>query len=83
MYLGQDVLEGVMRTHLAKYGATVELGKCLVALEQDTDCVTATITTNESVQDEKRETVIAEYLVGANGAKGSICYDLGTYDNNI
>ena len=72
-----------MRTHLAKYGITVELGKCLVALEQDADCVTATIAANESVQDEKRETIIAKYLVGADCAKGSIYYDLGTYDNNI
>jgi hypothetical protein len=60
MCLGQDVLESVMRTHLVKYGITVELGKCLVALEQDADCVTATITANESVQDEKRETVIVK-----------------------
>jgi 2-polyprenyl-6-methoxyphenol hydroxylase-like FAD-dependent oxidoreductase len=69
--LSQDALEGVMRTHLTKYGITVELGKCLVALEQDADCVTATITVNESGQDEKRETVNAKYLVGTDGAKGN------------
>ncbi|KIM91474.1 hypothetical protein PILCRDRAFT_655 [Piloderma croceum F 1598] len=68
--LSQDALEGVMRIHLAKYGVTVELGKCLVGLEQDTGCATATIIVNESGQDEKCETVIVKYLVGADGAEG-------------
>jgi len=71
-----------MRTHLAKYGIMVELGTCLVALEQDTNCVTATITINRPGQTETRETVTADYLVGADGAKGNIYRDPSTYDNN-
>jgi 2-polyprenyl-6-methoxyphenol hydroxylase-like FAD-dependent oxidoreductase len=73
--LSQDALEEIMRTHLAKYGIMVELGTCLVALEQDTNCVTATITINRPGQTETRETVTADYLVGADGAKGNIYRD--------
>jgi 2-polyprenyl-6-methoxyphenol hydroxylase-like FAD-dependent oxidoreductase len=69
--LSQDVLESIIRAHLVKYGITVELGKCLVALEQDADSVIATITVNECGQDEKCEIVTAKYIVGSDGAKGN------------
>jgi len=39
--LSQTVLEGIMRTHLAKYDVVVELGKVLIAIDQDADTVTS------------------------------------------
>ncbi|EIN04034.1 hypothetical protein PUNSTDRAFT_77218 [Punctularia strigosozonata HHB-11173 SS5] len=70
--LSQAVLEKVIRAHLEKYGVTVELNKGLIAIEQDADVVTATIAIHRSgVPTEEREVVVAKYLIGADGAKGS------------
>lgn len=65
--LSQAELEEIIRTHLARLDVTVELGKELVAIEQDQDGVTATILTHDT---ETKEIVRADYLVGADGARG-------------
>lgn len=56
--------------HLAKYGVVVELRKNLVAISQDVDTLTATVGFLESGATESQETIVTQYLVGADGAKG-------------
>ncbi|KAF9494102.1 FAD/NAD(P)-binding domain-containing protein, partial [Pleurotus eryngii] len=56
--LGQDLLEGVLREHLAKYGVTVEVGKGVTALHQSDDSVIASITT-----------FYGDLLIGSDGAR--------------
>jgi 2-polyprenyl-6-methoxyphenol hydroxylase-like FAD-dependent oxidoreductase len=65
------VLEKILRTHLAKYGVVIELGKALVAIDQDASAVTATVNTKDSDGSEIQETIVAQYLVGSDGAKGT------------
>lgn len=70
--LGQDLLEGVLRKHLAKYGVAVEVGKGLTALRQNDNSVIASITTfvDGNATDEV-ETATFEYLIGSDGARGT------------
>ncbi|KAJ3558060.1 hypothetical protein NM688_g1138 [Phlebia brevispora] len=69
--LRQEKLEAIMRDHLAKYGISVEMSKGLVNVEQDKDGVTATLAVFKNGQSTAvQETVICQYLVGADGAKG-------------
>lgn len=69
--LDQCLLENILRKHLAKYGIIVELRKNLVAISQDADNLTATVTSSAPGSTETRETIIAQYLVGADGARGA------------
>ncbi|PBK78579.1 hypothetical protein ARMSODRAFT_947517 [Armillaria solidipes] len=70
--LGQDLLEGVLRDHLAKYGVSVELSKGLVAIKQDATTVTATLAVfRNGVPTDEKEEAVAQYLIGSDGAKGS------------
>lgn len=69
--LSQAALEHIFRSHLARYGCTVELGTELVGVAQDADGVTATLLVQAADGTaEKTETVRCEFLVGADGAKG-------------
>jgi 2-polyprenyl-6-methoxyphenol hydroxylase-like FAD-dependent oxidoreductase len=63
--------EEIIRTHLAKYGVVVELGKTLVGIDQDANNVTATVITKQQNETEMQETIVAQYLVGSDGAKGT------------
>ncbi|KAF9017773.1 hypothetical protein BDZ89DRAFT_960743, partial [Hymenopellis radicata] len=70
--LSQRDLEDVLRAHLAKYGVAVECGKGLVAVTQDVESVAATLATfkdGEPLDD--TETVVARYLIGADGGRGA------------
>lgn len=78
--LSQAELEKIIRTHLARLDVTVELGKELVAIEQDQDGVTATILTHDT---ETKEIVRADYLVGADGARGIFVYLHISHDNDM
>ncbi|KAG9225812.1 hypothetical protein CCMSSC00406_0007822 [Pleurotus cornucopiae] len=70
--LGQDLLEGVLRNHLAKYGVAVEVGKGLTALRQNDNSVIASITTFvDGNATAEVETATFEYLIGSDGARGS------------
>ncbi|KAF4604306.1 hypothetical protein EYR40_001487 [Pleurotus pulmonarius] len=70
--LGQDLLEGVLREHLNKYGVTVEVGKGLTALRQDDKSVIASITTFvDGKATDEVETTTFEYLIGSDGARGA------------
>ncbi|OJT13451.1 Pentachlorophenol 4-monooxygenase [Trametes pubescens] len=68
--IGQFVIEGIFRDHLAKFGVQVELATELVALEQDAEDVTATLKHTSGTGEETTETFRASYIIGADGARG-------------
>lgn len=57
-----------MRTRLAEFGVLVELGKELISLHQVDDHVKGLVKDNLSGAE---ELIYAEYLVGADGARGT------------
>ncbi len=59
----QYVTERILRERLATLGLPIERGKALTGFEQNTDGVTATLSTPDG-----EETVTAQYLIGADGA---------------
>lgn len=59
----------MLRSHLERYGIHVELATELKSFEQHSDHIIATVLKtngNEAIE----ETVQANYLVGADGARG-------------
>ncbi|KAJ7149880.1 FAD binding domain-containing protein [Mycena crocata] len=66
--LGQSTLESLMRAHLEQFGVTVERARELVGIQQDGDGVVASVC---RVGTDLIEEVRVEYLVGADGARGS------------
>ena len=69
MFLGQPSLEGILRSHLEKYGCSVELGTELVSFEDEGERVLAKLVKRKGGE-EISETFEASYLIGADGAKG-------------
>ncbi|KAJ6625003.1 FAD binding domain-containing protein [Mycena sp. CBHHK59/15] len=65
--LGQALLEEIIRKHLAQYDITVELGQELTRMRQTGDAVVATIRNHKSGETHE---ITADYLVGADGARG-------------
>ncbi|KAJ7879263.1 pentachlorophenol 4-monooxygenase [Mycena olivaceomarginata] len=75
--LGQDVLEGVLRTALKeKYSCEVEFGTRLVSLTQDAEGVDAVIAKGDAVLGQE-DTQTFDFLVGADGARGIVRKQLG------
>ena len=64
LMLGQSRTEAILRAKLAEYGVDVELDTALVTFAQNDDRVTATLSTGE--------TVIVDYLVGADGGRSTV-----------
>ncbi|KAG6378333.1 FAD-binding monooxygenase [Boletus reticuloceps] len=64
MYLGQPTLEAILRSHIEKYGCSVEL-----SFEDDGERVLAKLVKRKDGE-ETHETFESSYLVGADGAKG-------------
>jgi len=69
MLLGQSKLEGILRSHLEKYGCFVELGTELLSFEDDGERVLAKLVKRKDGE-EIPETFEASYLIGADGARG-------------
>ncbi|WP_206314760.1 FAD-dependent monooxygenase [Streptomyces coryli] len=67
--LGQSRTEAILRDKLAEYGVKVESGTELLGFTQNGDAVTATLATGE--------TVVADYLVGADGGRSTVRKALG------
>ena len=79
LYSGQDVIERTLTEQAAAKGAPVEMGRKIVALDQDNDGVTVTV---QRVGDDGKPTGGTEelrcrYLVGADGDKGFVRKSLG------
>ncbi|KAI0777582.1 FAD binding domain-containing protein [Trametes elegans] len=79
--IGQYLIEGIFRKHLATHGVQVELSTELVSLEQDPTGVTATVKTHGSDGADRTETIRAPYVIGADGARGVSRKQIGaTFD---
>ncbi|KZT02086.1 uncharacterized protein LAESUDRAFT_441502 [Laetiporus sulphureus 93-53] len=68
--LSQSTLEDIMRAHLSRYDCKVELGKELVAIDQDGSAVNATLLIHHIGGPSSQEIVHAEFVIGADGARG-------------
>ncbi|KAH9916722.1 FAD binding domain-containing protein [Epithele typhae] len=69
--IDQYLTEGIMRKHLnERFGVQVELGTEPISIEQDDNRVSLTL--KKTAQDAKgtTETVKAQFVIGADGAKG-------------
>ena len=75
MFLGQPTIEGILRSHLEKYGCSVELGTELQSFEDDGERVLAKLVKKKGGEDVS-EIFEASYLIGADGAKGLCPYEL-------
>ena len=69
MFLGQPPLEGILRSHLEKYGCSIELGTELQSFEDDGERVLAKLVKRKDGE-EISEVFEASYLIGADGARG-------------
>jgi len=68
LMLGQDDNEHIMGEHLAQYGLAVQWNTELTALEQQADCVTATI----KDPDGSTRTITAKYVAGCDGSRSAV-----------
>ncbi|KAI0784359.1 FAD binding domain-containing protein [Abortiporus biennis] len=75
--IGQDHHESILRSHLLKFGIEVELGTELISFQQDERRVTAEVHRRDANNDQVQELVRADFLVGADGAKGITRKQLG------
>lgn len=71
-FVSQEVLERILRTELEKYNCFVEFGKELTVFEQDGNGVVADIQIHTEDGASTKEQIIASYLVGADGGKGTV-----------
>ncbi|KAF9804697.1 hypothetical protein IEO21_09274 [Rhodonia placenta] len=74
--LGQAKTEQILREHLAKYGCHVERGTELLSLEQNDGHVVAHLV-KHSGDEEVNESVVSRWLVGTDGARGTVRKQLG------
>ncbi|EIW84636.1 hypothetical protein CONPUDRAFT_162014 [Coniophora puteana RWD-64-598 SS2] len=76
LVLGQSSVERHLRSHLEKRGTLLEYGKELVSFEQHDDGVVAQISvkTEDGIH---TETINAQYIIGADGARGIVRKQLG------
>jgi 2-polyprenyl-6-methoxyphenol hydroxylase-like FAD-dependent oxidoreductase len=63
-----------LRNRLKEFGVSVEFGVELVNVVQDESDATATL---KHAADQREESVKAKYLVGADGARGTLSVKLG------
>ncbi|EIW84676.1 hypothetical protein CONPUDRAFT_162044 [Coniophora puteana RWD-64-598 SS2] len=74
--LGQTYVEQILASHLEKLGCAVEYGKELLTFEQNEEGVVVHISSqNGSI--EADETVEAQLMIGADGARGVVRKQLG------
>lgn len=70
----QHILEPILRTHAKRLGAAVHFNTELLSFEQDEGCVNAVIHHRTM---EKKEHVIADYMIAADGAQSTVRKQLG------
>ncbi len=87
LFITQSLLEPLLKQRALELGAELRFGTELIACEQDSDGVTATIRDRGT---EKTESVRARYLVAADGARSVLRERLGinmlgqgTFSNSI
>ncbi|EIW77547.1 FAD-binding monooxygenase, partial [Coniophora puteana RWD-64-598 SS2] len=78
LVLGQHMTERLLREHIAKYNVHVELGTELRSFEQNADYVTVQLVKKQQGSEEETvETMQAQYLIGAEGARSAVRKGLG------
>ena len=78
MLLGQDILETIFHDALADLGCTVEKGTELVSFTQTADHVEVNLVKRgPDGENEEKETTRYAWMVGTDGAKGSVRKQLG------
>ncbi|KAL4248508.1 Rifampicin monooxygenase-like protein [Abortiporus biennis] len=75
--IGQADAETILRSHLSRLGIEVEFGTELIDFHQDKDEVTANIVKHGPKDEQSRETVCVDFLVGVDGARGITRKQLG------
>ncbi|EIW77556.1 hypothetical protein CONPUDRAFT_156772 [Coniophora puteana RWD-64-598 SS2] len=76
--LGQHRTEHILREHIAKYDVHVELSTELRSFEQNGDYITVQLVKKrQDSEEETAETVQAQYLIGADGARSAVRKGLG------
>ncbi|KAG2147740.1 FAD binding domain-containing protein [Suillus bovinus] len=70
--IGQQLLDVILRRHLAKFSCSVEMGTELCSFNQSDEGVTAVLAKNGVL-----ETFDTKWMIGADGAKGSVRKQLG------
>lgn len=71
----QSVTGAALRKHLATYGVQVELGVEITAFTQDASSVTAQLLKTSRDGQKKEETLVVDYVLGMDGARGSCAAD--------
>ncbi|EGN96518.1 hypothetical protein SERLA73DRAFT_184588 [Serpula lacrymans var. lacrymans S7.3] len=69
LLVGQNTLEGILRSHLEKFSCNVELGTELRSLEQHPDYIVVRLAKKQG-DEEIEETFETKWLIGTDGAKG-------------
>lgn len=80
LYSGQDVIETTLTERIEERGGRIQRGRKVTSLHQDADGVTVTLVSVGEDGEEiggHTETLRCRFLVGADGAKGSIRKELG------
>jgi len=75
--LGQSRTQGILRNHLKRLGREVELGTELVDIEQNDDYVTCRLKKTKEDGSAEDETLKIDYVVGADGGRGSGKFHVG------
>jgi len=74
--LGQEIVEAILRSHLAKYDCYVEQRTMLHGLETRPDFVIAHVTRSENGK-ETDFAITSRWLIGTDGARGEVRKQLG------
>jgi 2-polyprenyl-6-methoxyphenol hydroxylase-like FAD-dependent oxidoreductase len=72
LIIGQNVTEAILRSHIEKYSCHVELSTRLQSFEQQSDHVIAQLVKTTDDGQEVPETLSVQFLLGADGARGTV-----------
>ncbi|KAG2125965.1 FAD binding domain-containing protein [Suillus clintonianus] len=72
MMMGQQLVDVILKGHLAKFSCSVEMGTELCSFEQSDEGITAVLAKNGIL-----ETFNTKWMIGADGAKGVVRKQLG------
>jgi flavin-dependent dehydrogenase len=70
--IGQDATEAILRSHIEKYSCHIELATQLQSFEQHSDHVVAQLVKTTDDGQEVPETLSVSFLVGCDGARGTL-----------
>ncbi|KAG2339393.1 hypothetical protein BDR05DRAFT_1003356 [Suillus weaverae] len=70
--IGQQLLDVILRRHLDKFSSSVDMGTELLSVKQSNEGVTAVLAKNGIL-----ETFNTKWMIGADGAKGTVRKQLG------